>query len=55
VQHFEEVLNPNNVHLENHVHPSEPFEEKKELDIDEMDVELAIKKLKNYKTPGPDV
>jgi hypothetical protein len=53
-QHFEEVLNPNNVHPENHIHPSEEFEENVELDIDEMDVELAIKELKTYKAPGPD-
>jgi hypothetical protein len=52
-QHFEEVPNPNNVDLENHMHPSETFEEM-ELDIDEMDVELAIKELKNYKALGPD-
>jgi hypothetical protein len=30
------------------------FEENVELDVDEMDVELAIKELKNYKTPEPD-
>jgi hypothetical protein len=53
-QHFEEVLNPNNIHLENHIHPSEVFDENVELDTDEMDVELAIKELKYYKTPGTD-
>jgi hypothetical protein len=53
-QYFEEVLNPNNVHLENHTHSSEVFEENVESDIDEMDVELAIKELKDYKTPGTD-
>jgi hypothetical protein len=53
-QHFEEVLNPNNVHLENHTQPSEALGENVELDVDEMDVELAIKELKNYKAPGPD-
>jgi hypothetical protein len=37
-QHFEEVLNPNNVHLQNHIHP-ETFAENIELGIDEMDVE----------------
>jgi hypothetical protein len=53
-QHFEEVLNPNNVHLENHIHPSEVFEESVKLDRDEMDIALAIKELKNYKALGPD-
>jgi hypothetical protein len=33
------------MHLENHIHPSETFEENVELDIDEMDVELAIHSL----------
>jgi hypothetical protein len=50
--HFEEVLNPNNVHLENHIHPFETLEEN--VGLDEMDVELAIKELKKYETPGPD-
>jgi hypothetical protein len=36
------------------IHPSEAFEENVELDIDEMDVELAIKELQNYKAPGTD-
>jgi hypothetical protein len=45
-QHFEEVLNPNSVHLEKHIHPSEAFEENVQLDIDEMEFELAIKELK---------
>jgi hypothetical protein len=31
-QYFEEVLNPNNVHLENYIHPSEAFEKNVELD-----------------------
>jgi hypothetical protein len=53
-QHFEEVLNPNNGCLENHIHTSETFQENVELDIDEMGVELDIKELKNYKAPGPD-
>jgi hypothetical protein len=53
-QHFEEVLNPNNVHLENHIHPSETFEENLELDVDEKGVELAIEEVKNYKAPKPD-
>jgi hypothetical protein len=54
VQHFEEVLNPNNVLLESHIHSSEAFEENVELDVDEMDVELAIKEVKSYKAPGMD-
>jgi hypothetical protein len=54
-QHFEEVLNPNNLHLENHIHHSETFEENVELDIDEVDVELPIKELKNYKAPEPSI
>jgi hypothetical protein len=45
-EHFE-VLNPNNVHLKNHIHLSETFEENVELDVHEMNVELAIKELKN--------
>jgi hypothetical protein len=53
-QHFEEVLNLNNVHLENHIHPSETFERNVELDIDEMDGEIAMKELKNYKALGLD-
>jgi hypothetical protein len=53
-QHFEEILNPSNVHLENHIHPSDAFEENVELDLDEMDIELAIKELKKYKAPETD-
>jgi hypothetical protein len=45
-QHSEEVLNHNKVHIEN---PSEAFEENVELDVDEMDTELSIKELTNYK------
>jgi hypothetical protein len=56
--HFEKVLNPNNVHLENHityVHPSEVSEENVELRYRyKMDIELAIKELKNCKAPGTD-
>jgi hypothetical protein len=33
-QHIEEVLNPNKVHLENHIWPSEAFEENVEIGID---------------------
>jgi hypothetical protein len=51
-QHFEEVLNLNNIHLENHIHLSETFEETMELDIHEKDVELNITVLK--KAPGAD-
>jgi hypothetical protein len=47
-------VNPNTIHLENLIHPSETFEENVELDVGDMDVELAIRKLKNYKVPGPD-
>jgi hypothetical protein len=54
VQHFEDVLNSNNVRLENHIHPSEAFEESVEMAIDEMDVESSIRKLKNFKAPGTD-
>jgi hypothetical protein len=50
-QHFEEVLNPNNVHLENHIHPTETIEEKVELDRDEMNVELAFHSLTNGAEP----
>jgi hypothetical protein len=53
-QHFEEVLNSNKVHHENHKHPTEALEENVELDIDKMDIELAIKELKNYTAPGAD-
>jgi hypothetical protein len=42
------------VHLENHIHPSEAFEENVEFDIDKMNTELAIKELKNYMAPGTD-
>jgi hypothetical protein len=54
-QYFEEAVNPNNVHLENHSHLSEQFEQNVELDIDKTDVELAIRELKNYKALGPEV
>jgi hypothetical protein len=47
-------MNPNIVHLENHVHHSETFQENAELDIDEMDAKLATTGLKNYKAPGLD-
>jgi hypothetical protein len=51
---LEEVLNPYYVHIENHIHPSEDFEESVEMDIDEMDIELAIAELKNFKAPRTD-
>jgi hypothetical protein len=50
-QHLEAVLNPNNAHPEYHIHLSEAFEGNVELDVD---IELAIKGLKNYKAPGPE-
>jgi hypothetical protein len=53
-QYFEKALNRNNVHLQNHIHPSEAFEESVKLNIDEMDVELAIKELKHVKAPATD-
>jgi hypothetical protein len=54
-EYFEEILNPSNIHLEDHIHPSDEFEETVELNVEEMGIKLAIKELKKkIKTPRPD-
>jgi hypothetical protein len=49
-----EAVNSNNVHLENHIHAYEAFEENVELSADELDTELVFKELKKYRAPRVD-